>query len=189
MTAPLPLLGPVMPGVWRIDPSRSRVFFRMRHFTLRWVRGSFSRFGGEISVSEDIPRSTATGLIDMASLDTGDAARDEFLRSENFFDVGTFPHMVYTSRRISGGGRELTVDGELTLRRSTAPIRLKVRWRGDGKAGPGTNGDRPRLFLAAVGQVDRESLGVVINTPIMGSRAVLGRTVHIGIRGEAVLLD
>src|SRR5436853_4670462 len=83
----------LVPGTWTIDPTHSDVSFTVRHLMVSKVRGQFTQFEGAIEVGEDALTSAVTAAIDLASIDTRDAARDEHLRSADFFDVATWPAM------------------------------------------------------------------------------------------------
>ena len=74
-------------GRWEIDPGHTEVAFIGRHFMLTKVRGRFTGVSGAIQVAEEPGDSTAEVTIDMASVDSGSEARDEHLRSADFFDA------------------------------------------------------------------------------------------------------
>ena len=50
------------------------------------VKGHFTRFGGQIVTAEDPLKSEVTATIDMTSVDTANAARDEHLGTADFFE-------------------------------------------------------------------------------------------------------
>jgi polyisoprenoid-binding protein YceI len=78
-------------GSWQLDPGRSRVEFRARHFWgLMTVTGHFDEFHGRLDLSED-PAIKLT--IEAASLQTGHRKRDEHLRSRDFFDADKHPRV------------------------------------------------------------------------------------------------
>lgn len=84
----------VLPGLqagkWTIDPAHSEITFTIRHLTTT-VRGSFTEFHGELSVSDDIVSSTAHAEIVMASIDTRNEERDQHVRSAEILDVANHP--------------------------------------------------------------------------------------------------
>src|SRR5438094_4976920 len=90
----------LVPGTWTIDPTHSDVSFTVRHLMVSKVRGQFTQFEGAIEVGEDALTSAVGATIDLASIDTRDAGRDEHLRSADFFDVATWPTMSYRSTGI-----------------------------------------------------------------------------------------
>ncbi|MFE0153620.1 YceI family protein [Nonomuraea sp. NPDC059007] len=175
----------VKPGSWGIDAATARLTFRLSHLTLRTVSGRFNAFAGEIIVEPDLLRSSADAAIEMASIDTGDPERDAFLRSPAFFDVESFPEMRYRAEKVRSAARGLMADGALTVRQNIGALRLDVRWlEPEEVPGGGT-----RLFVSAMGRIDRHDVGVAIGSRLMDSRAVLGRTVRVSLTGHAVLRD
>ena len=113
---------------WTIDSAHSRVGFAIKHMMISTVRGEFTQFEGEIALDEQDPtRSTATGRVTVASIDTGNADRDNHLRSGDFFDTATHPTITFQSRRIEplGGGR-FRVTGDLTMHGVTKELPLEA---------------------------------------------------------------
>ena len=134
-------LSPLEQGTWRVDDTRSSVGFLIRHLGVATVRGRFSSFGGRIDVTEAGLR--ADGIVDVASVDTGDPIRDQRLRTE-FFDAARFPAMELGFERavpLRGGGWLLHAN--VTIRGVTRPVELRataepvdgetVRLRADGR--------------------------------------------------------
>lgn len=70
--------------IFRFDPSRSTIEFKVRHF-FGTAKGKFTKFSGTIDVDREYPeKSTVTATIQTASIDTAIAKRDEHLRGEDF---------------------------------------------------------------------------------------------------------
>ena len=98
---------------WRADRTRTTVEFEVKHlWGLHTVRGRFRNFDGAYSVS---PGGTEIELtIDVASIDTGVARRDEHLRSPDFFFVALHPVARFRSTHVTGlGNGDVHVSGEL----------------------------------------------------------------------------
>lgn len=114
-------------GRWALDSERSMISFATRTFWgLVPVRGGFAHADGSVDVSPDGAIS-ATLDIDAASVDTGQAKRDEHLRSKDFFDVERFPTMRVQIDRV-----ELTsadrgrAHGRITILGETRPFEMAV---------------------------------------------------------------
>jgi polyisoprenoid-binding protein YceI len=86
------------PGRWEIDPGHAELAFIGRHFMLTKVRGRFTGVSGAIEVAEEPGESTVEVTVDIASVNSGSQARDEHLRSADFFDAARYPHATFSGR-------------------------------------------------------------------------------------------
>ncbi len=79
-------LGNAAGETYRIDPARSAIRFKLRHM-LGTVNGSFKQFSGTIDLDRERPEaSTVNAAIQVRSIDTGIATRDEHMRGPEFFE-------------------------------------------------------------------------------------------------------
>jgi polyisoprenoid-binding protein YceI len=147
------------------------------------VRGKFLRFGGDIVTAANLLDSSVSVEIDMASVDTADAGRDEDLRSSAYLDVVQFPHMRYRSTGLRAGDGRVTVDGELTLHGVTRPVSLDVEVNGIGDNG---KGGKVAGFSAHT-QISRSDFGIDLRLPLTGGGVVVGDRIDIALEIEAVL--
>jgi polyisoprenoid-binding protein YceI len=67
-------------GTWTIDPAHSVVAFAARHLMSR-VRGTFSQVSGEIVTGTDPALCSATAIVELSSVSTGNEMRDNHQRS------------------------------------------------------------------------------------------------------------
>ena len=70
--------------------------------------------------------SSVTAVIDAKSLDTGSDHRDEHLRSDDFFDVATYPTIRFQSREMKRQAGALVLVGPLTMHGTTREVRFPV---------------------------------------------------------------
>jgi polyisoprenoid-binding protein YceI len=159
------------------------VAFIGRHFMLTKVRGRFTGVAGAIQVAEVPDESTAEVTIDMASVDSGSAARDEHLRSADLFDVERHPTAAFTGRAAGWQGTRGRLEGELTIRGVTRPVTLDTEYLGH-VADPW--GGQRAIFTAS-GTVNREDWGLSWNMPLDGGGLVVSREIRVEIDLEAVL--
>src|SRR6185436_3533354 len=111
------------PGRWIIDPVHSHLTFVARHMMISKVRGQFREFSGTIEIAENPVESSVEAVIKAASIDTGDAGRDEHLRSADFLDVERYPEIRFHSSRIRPAEDDRWhLDGELTVRGITHEV-------------------------------------------------------------------
>ena len=83
-------------GTWVLDPTHTEIGFAVRHIMSK-VRGKFETFEGALVTAEDITASTVSVSVDLSSINTGTADRDNHLRSGDFFNVETNPRASYRS--------------------------------------------------------------------------------------------
>jgi polyisoprenoid-binding protein YceI len=113
-------------GNWTLDPAKTTVGFRTRVFRVLPVKGTASARSGEAQITAD---GDATGslVIDAGSFDTKNKKRDEHLRSADFFDVITFPTIVFAAESVrSIGPGCLDVHGLLTVHGRSERVNLKA---------------------------------------------------------------
>lgn len=109
-----------------LDPSHSTIGFSVRHMMVTTQRGQFHGVTGSLDLDrDDWAKSRVTAVIDVATIDTHQADRDQHLRSPEFLDAATHPTMTFTSRRVAlqPDGR-LAVEGDLSIRGVTRPVVL-----------------------------------------------------------------
>ncbi|MDA1183736.1 MAG: YceI family protein [Acidobacteria bacterium] len=128
MLALLGLASPVMAETWTIDPNNSEALFVVRHRGVNFVHGFFHKITGTVDFDAgDVRRSMVDVTIDVSTVDTGVAPRDEHLRSADFFEVERYPVMTFTSKRVepASPGRFRLV-GDFTLKGVTKEIVLDI---------------------------------------------------------------
>lgn len=162
-TTPKPIdLDEWIPGEWVIDPTHSQVMFMVRH-TIVPIRCAFIDFKGTITTAEHPEDSKVEVTINAGSFSTGFAYRDG--RIANFPDLlnaAGFPEITFTSNRVTsqGNGRHW-IDGELTARGVTRPVRLDAQLIGfsdDDEYGA-------RVGFTATANLDRRDFGMTAKTP------------------------
>ncbi|MEZ5935908.1 MAG: YceI family protein [Alphaproteobacteria bacterium] len=129
------LAPPALAADYQIDPSHSFIEFRTQHFGFSWLSGRFNSFEGSMAYDpEGSPEDqSVTITIDAESLDTNHEKRDEHLRSKDFFDVGSYPTITFTSTGFEGDAEGGTLSGELTFLGVTKEIAFDIRRIGEGE--------------------------------------------------------
>src|SRR5262245_5535423 len=112
---------------WRIEPTRSSVEFRVKHFWgLMTVKGPFTRYHGTL----DLGAHPAIELtLEGDSLASYNAKRDEHLRSADFFDAAAHPYVRVVSETAVLDGPRLIVQGHLHARGTNMPLRVEATLR------------------------------------------------------------
>jgi len=121
---------------WSFDPAHGSVLFFVRHIFVK-IPGRFSKYSGTVRFDPDnLEGSLIDVSVDMASVDTAVAKRDEDLRSPNFFDAARYPGMWFVSQHIvHKDGDQYVAEGDLTIKDVTRHIELPFTYLGT-KASP-----------------------------------------------------
>ncbi|GAA1886088.1 YceI family protein [Actinomadura bangladeshensis] len=177
-------------GTWTIDPLHSDIGFTVRHLMVSKVRGRFGSVEGTIVTGDDPLDSSVTASIDLASIDTGIAKRDEHVRSADYLDVAAYPTMSYRSTGLRPDGGDFVLDGELTLRGLTRPVPLKLEIGGFGPD-PFREDDPfkgARAGFTATGEISRLEFGVGDTVKVPGGGGLgLGEKIQIVLEIQAAL--
>lgn len=172
----------LVPGTWTIDPAHSEIGFTVRHLMAK-VRGLFTKFEGEIRIAGNPVDSTAHATIDLSSVDTRNADRDNHLRSSDFFSVEEGATMTFDTTGVSRSGDKIVATGDLTIKGVTKPVELDVEFLGVDQDPYGNT----RAGFEATTTISRKEWGVSFNVPLEGDKLMIGDSVHVLIGIEAVL--
>lgn len=119
---------PCKAETYRIDPSRSKIAFSLRHL-LGTVRGEFHKFSGTIEANQAVPERFAVNVaIAVSSIDTGIRKRDNHLMAADFFSAKAFPEITFRSRNVKRTGPGSgDISGDLTMHGVTRPLLLHAK--------------------------------------------------------------
>src|SRR5215475_11205406 len=116
------LAGATLAGDWTLDGAKSTIGLRSRSiWGLVPVKGAFGQVTGHGTVS---PAGEVSGIITVAaaSIETKNATRDKHLRSGDFFETDTFPHIIFSVDQLQPSSEGVTVTGQLTVRDRTSSV-------------------------------------------------------------------
>ncbi len=126
------VLDPTLTGKYALDTTHTRMGFVARHAMVTKVRGNFAEFDGGGFLDFDEPtKSNGTVTIQVASVNTGNEQRDGHLRTNDFFDVATYPTITFAStdiERVDDENYKLT--GDLTIKDVTKPVTIDIEYTG-----------------------------------------------------------
>ncbi|MEQ8818629.1 MAG: YceI family protein [Sumerlaeia bacterium] len=119
-------------GAFPIDPVHSSAVFRIKHLGTDFY-GRFDQMDGYVLFD---PRNPGGGeifvTIPTASVDTDKEARDEHLRSPDYFAADEYDEMRFVSSEITPlSGDRYRVDGDLTIRGVTRPLSTEFTYGGE----------------------------------------------------------
>jgi polyisoprenoid-binding protein YceI len=169
-------------GRWTIDPGHAEVGFIGRHFGLTKVRGRFPGVVGEVLIGDDIAQSSVSVEIDMASVNSGDATRDNHLRSSDLFDIERHPRAAFVSRNVLVSGTRGRVLGDLTIKGVTRPVTLEVEYLG-GATDPWGN---ERAVFSAHATINREDWGLTWNMLLETGGLLVSKEIRLEIEVELI---
>ena len=165
-----------------MDPANSTLTFTLRHIVVQEIRGQFHRWGGRLVIDRDQPFLSEVEIwVDLASIDTGSAERDDQVRSPEFLDVGRFPRATFKGTSVAPSDERIRVAGALELHGIRHRVELEVT------LGPVTqDGDVARASYDAHGSIDRQAFGLHWNQDLDVGGVVVGDRVELRAHVEAI---
>lgn len=170
-------------GTWKIDPAHTDVSFSAKHMMITTVRGKFDRVEGALELDEDQPaRSRGEIRVGAASLSTGFDARDQHLRSADFFDVEKHEWIVARTTSVEANDSgTYNVTADVTIRGETRPVTFDVAFLG---TTPGMTGARHAGFSARA-KVNRKDWGLNWNLALEAGGWLVGDEIKLDIEVAA----
>jgi polyisoprenoid-binding protein YceI len=162
---------------WRLDPAHTDIAFSAKHMMITTVRGSFGEVDGTLEIDEsETPTARGEIRVRVASVNTGFGARDEHLRSPDFFDAATWPEIVVRFDGVTAAGTDrYKVNADVTIRDVTKSVPFDVEY-----VGTTTNmkGGRHIAFTAQA-KVDREAWGLKWNMALEQGGWLVGKEIKL----------
>ena len=174
-------------GTYTVDPTHSRIGFVARHAMVTKVRGSFNEFEGSGHFDAENPTSSHLHLtIKAASIDTRNADRDGHLKSNDFFDMETYPEIVFASTAVEQIDAEsYRVTGDLTIKGITNPVTVDVEYTGSAVDPYGNT----RVGLEGKTTVNRKDWGISWNAALEAGGVLVSEKVTLEFEVSAIRTD
>lgn len=171
-------------GTYAIDPNHSRIGFAARHAMVTKVRGSFDDFAGSGYFDVRNPASSRLDLtIQAASIDTRNADRDAHLRSNDFFDMETYPEITFVSTAVERlDGETYRVTGDLTIKGVTKPVSVDFEYTGSALDPFGNQ----RIGFEGATTINRKDWGVSWNTALEAGGVLVSEKVALEFEVSAI---
>jgi polyisoprenoid-binding protein YceI len=151
---------------FQLDSTHTFVIFRVSHLNAGITYGRFNDPAGTVVVGADgVPTQVAVE-IKVANIDTHDQRRDGHLKGPDFFNVGQFPTISFTSTSIKAAGEgAFQMTGNLTLHGETKPISVTLK-----KTGESTNPQAGhRIGFETTITLDRRDYGMNFMPEMVGT--------------------
>jgi polyisoprenoid-binding protein YceI len=171
-------------GTYILDPAHTRIGFVARHAMVTKVRGSFTEFEGSGYLDAADPAASHVELrIQAASIDTGNADRDGHLRSNDFFDMETYPEITFVSTAVEPlGGETYRVTGDLTIKGVTKPVSVDFEYTGHAVDPFGNQ----RIGFEGTTTVNRKDWGVSWNAALEAGGVLVSEKVTLEFDVSAI---
>lgn len=178
VAAAVPLAAFAAPENYTMDPYHTYPQFEVSHLGFSHLRGRFDRTSGKFTVDRAAKTGSLELVVQTASISTGDndkgsrpRARDEHLRSPDFFNVAEFPTMTFRGAGVRFQGDNLqSIDGQITLLGVTRPLTITLdTW----KCGPHPVSKKEMCGGNAQGTVKRSDFGMKFGIPAVGDELKL----------------
>ncbi|WP_096013368.1 YceI family protein [Campylobacter lanienae] len=172
------LFGAANATIYSVDAVHSSTAFKIKHLQVSNVTGTFSKFSGELDITDKIP-SNLTATIEVDSIDTNNQGRDAHLKRADFFDTAKFPQIKFAMKSYEkSGDGEGKIKGDLTIRDVTKPVVLNYEFGGVSKNRQGTE----IVGFSLEGNIKRSDFNFAPDS----STVALGDDIKLNIEIEAV---
>lgn len=164
-------------GTWQVDPVHSTVGFSVKHMVVANFRGGFDTF------AVTLDGQGLRGTVDVASVSVSEPNLNGHLLSPDFFDAERSPQLSFASKAIAVDGDRLDIDGELTIKGVTKPVKITGT-----VSGPVTHpfDGSSRLGLELETVIDRTAFGLDWNAPLPTGGFAVGNDVKLVAELELV---
>jgi polyisoprenoid-binding protein YceI len=145
--------------LYRIQPASSKVGFCVDSPVGR-IEGQFKDFRGGLTLVPTVANNQqAMVMLDTNSLETNTPFIEAVLKSEQFFDVGQFPKMLFVSKRFRWvNDAEAVLIGDLTLRGVTREVGFHVELINTGEVDASQREER--ILVKATTLISRTQFGL-----------------------------
>ncbi|HTO16781.1 MAG TPA: YceI family protein [Edaphocola sp.] len=118
---------------WNVDPYHSSLNFNISHSGISIVNGKFLDYSGSLTTrGEGLKDANTEFTVKVKSINTSVEARDNHLRSADFFEVDKYPEMTFKSSKFLATGKpgEYLLYGKLTIKNVTKDVIFDVHYGG-----------------------------------------------------------
>lgn len=160
-----------------LDPTHSKIQFKVKHLMISNVLGVFREFEGSASMIENDFASTQVSLsINTASIDTEAPDRDAHLKSADFFDSENYPKIKFEGKGMAQKDEDnFVLNGTLTIKDVTRPISLDVEFGGIMNDPWGNK----KAGFSVTGEINRKDWGMTWNAALEAGGVLVGDKIKL----------
>lgn len=156
---------------YQIDPQHTYVLWKASHFDFSFQSGKWPAEGTLILDENNPEKSEVKVTINMADLITGDPEFNKHLKDRGFLYVKKYPKATFVSEKVTKTGEKTgIIEGKLTLRGVTKPVKLVVTFN---KKGVNPVNEKVTVGFSATTSIQRSDFGVVEYLPGIGDKVEL----------------
>jgi polyisoprenoid-binding protein YceI len=117
---------------WKLDKNHSSIAFSVKHLVISTVTGNFKDFDITLTTAkDDFTDAAVQTTIKTASINTDNTARDNHLKSDDFFNAEQYPEIKFTSTSFEKtGDGKYKIIGNLTIRDVTKKVVFDAVYNG-----------------------------------------------------------
>lgn len=163
---------------WAINRHHSEIVFKVPYMAVSEVSGRFQMFRGLLDYDREADSFKGVEIdIDVSSIFTGNKMRDEHLRENDFFAVGQYPTIHFTSKSITVEEDKLLVTGELKIHGTIKEVTFV------GKRTPLEHDTwgYENIFINLKTEINREDFGLIWNKTLESSGYLVGKSVKVEV--------
>jgi polyisoprenoid-binding protein YceI len=169
---------PTLTGSWVADPIHSTAEFAIKHMVVSTYRTSFKNVGATLEAEGD--SISLTGTVPVESIDIQQPDFRGHVLSADFFDVENNPDIIFTSTSVRRDGDTLDVEGELTVKGATKPVKATGTI-----VGPHENiAGKEVVGIELQTKVDKNDFGLNWNAPLPKGGFAIGDEVTLSVHLE-----
>jgi polyisoprenoid-binding protein YceI len=167
---------------WKLDKNHSSIGFSVKHLVISTVSGNFKDFDITLTTAkDDFSDAAVQAVIKMASINTDNTARDNHLKSDDFFNAEKFPEIKFTSTSFEKVGEgKYKITGDLTIRDVTKKVVFDAVYNGSIKTPWGNTA----MSWTAATVINRFDYNLKWNKALESGGLIAGQDVTITINLE-----
>ncbi len=163
---------------WVLDPTHSEVHFKVKHLVISTVTGTFKVFEGDFETeNDDFSDAKIEFSLNVNSIDTNQEQRDAHLKSGDFFDAEKYSRIIFKSTAFTKDGDDYALEGKLTVKDVTKPVKLNVEYGGTATDFYGNE----KAGFEITGKISRKEFGLTWDAVTEAGAIVVGDEIKLNI--------
>ncbi|MDE9753066.1 YceI family protein [Staphylococcus delphini] len=162
----------------KFDPVHSSLEFSIKHLMVSKIKGTFNDYTVDVTGDlNDLDSLASVTTINVDSIDTKNADRDNHLKTADFFNTESHQQITFRSKSIT----ENKITGDLTIAGQTNEETFDFEQHG--VSDNPLSGGQVTGFTVR-GSIDREKYGMNFNKALETGGVMLGKEVQFEFHGE-----